>query len=76
MAVHLSVLNHYLFRRRERGLSQPWAEAIGPVAGFAVRPRVWLSISPLAMRLGALCTVPGVWYLAAHGSGFRRKLDS
>jgi len=76
MAVNLSVLSHYFVRRRERGVSRLWANLVCPLAGFVICFYIWLSISPLAMRLGALWTVAGVLYLAGQTSGFRRKLNA
>ncbi len=75
MAVNLSVLSHYFMRRRERGISRLWANLICPVAGFVICFYIWLSISPLAMRLGAVWTVAGILYLAVQTGGFRRKLS-
>jgi amino acid transporter len=54
------------------------ARAIVPVcfvAGFVICFYIWLSISPLAMRLGALWTVAGIVYLAVQTGGFRRNLN-
>lgn len=75
MAVNLSVLSHYFMRRRERSVSRIWGNLICPVAGFVICFYIWLSISPLAMRLGALWTVAGILYLAVQTGGFRRKLS-
>jgi putrescine importer len=75
MAVNLSVLAHYFVRLRQRGGSQIWANVICPVLGFAICFYIWLSISPLAMRLGALWTVAGILYLAVQTGGFKRKLS-
>ena len=75
MAVNLSVLGHYYLRRRERGASRVWSNLICPIAGFVICFYIWLSISPLAMRLGALWTVAGILYLAVQTGGFRRNLS-
>jgi amino acid transporter len=75
MAVNLSVLGHYYLRRRERGASRVWSNLICPIAGFVICFYIWLSISPLAMRLGALWTVAGILYLAVQTGGFRRNLN-
>lgn len=75
MAVNLSVLGHYYLRRRERSASRVWANLICPLAGFVICFYIWLSISPLAMRLGALWTVAGIVYLAVQTGGFRRNLN-
>ena len=76
MAVNVAVLNHYFVRRRERSLSRLWGNLICPVAGFIICFYIWLSISPLAMKLGWVWTVVGVVYLAVQTGGFRRKLDA
>jgi putrescine importer len=72
MAVNLSVIGHYFWR--QRNWSSLWINLACPVLGFAVCFYIWLSISPLAMRLGALWTVAGIVYLAVQTGGFRRKL--
>jgi putrescine importer len=73
MAVNLSVIGHYF--SRQRNWSSFWMNLACPVLGFAVCFYIWLSISPLAMRLGALWTVAGIVYLAVQTGGFRRKLS-
>jgi amino acid transporter len=75
MAVNLSVLGHYFVRLGKRGGAQVWANLVCPALGFAICFYIWLSISSLAMRVGALWTVAGVAYLAAQTGGFKRKLD-
>jgi len=75
MAVNLSVLGHYFVRLRQRGGSRMWANVICPAIGFAICFLIWLSISPLAMRVGALWTVAGLVYLGVQTGGFRRKLS-
>jgi amino acid transporter len=75
MAVNLSVIGYYFWRQHERGGGRVWINLICPVLGFAVCFYIWLSISPLAMRLGAVWTVAGLIYLAVQTGGFRRKLS-
>ena len=75
MAVNLSVLGHYFVRLRQRSASRIWVNLVCPVLGFAICFYIWLSISPLAMRVGALWTVAGIVYLAAQTGGFKRKLN-
>ncbi len=75
MAVNLSVLGHYFVRLRQRGVSRIWANVICPALGFAICFVIWLSISPLAMRVGALWTVAGLLYLGVQTGGFKRKLS-
>jgi putrescine importer len=75
MAVNLSVLGHYFVRLRQRGVARIWANVICPAVGFAICFLIWLSISPLAMRVGALWTVAGLVYLGVQTGGFRRKLS-
>jgi amino acid transporter len=75
MAVNLSVLGHYYVRRRERGLSCLWTNLVCPLLGFAICFYIWLSISSLAMQLGAMWAAAGIVYLAVQTGGFRRKLS-
>jgi putrescine importer len=76
MAVNLSVLGHYFVRQRQRrSSSRIWANLVCPVLGFAICFYIWLSISPLAMRVGALWTVVGLVYLAFQTRGFKTKLS-
>jgi len=65
MAVNLSVIGHYFFRRRERGGADLWRYLASPVIGFLVCFWIWLSVSPLAMKVGAVWTVVGIAYLFA-----------
>ncbi|HET9321675.1 MAG TPA: APC family permease [Bryobacteraceae bacterium] len=76
MVVNLSVLGLYFVRRRERRASQLWANIICPVAGFVICFYIWLSISLLAMRLGALWTIAGLVYLAVQTGGFRKNISA
>lgn len=73
MAVNLSVLSHYFVGRRERSIRRLWANLVCPLAGFVICFYIWLSISPLAMRLGAAWTLAGILYLAVQTSWFRRR---
>ena len=73
MAVNLSVLGHYFVRRRQRGGAGIWTNFTCPVLGFAICFYIWLSISPLAMRVGALWTAAGLVYLAVQTGAFKRK---
>jgi amino acid transporter len=75
MAVNISVLVHYFFRLRMQQGIRIWTNLACPLAGLAICFYIWLSISPLAMRAGALWTVAGVLYLAVLTRGFRRKLN-
>lgn len=75
MAVNVSVISHYFVRLRERRGSGIWTNLICPVFGFAICFYIWLSISPLAMRVGAWWTVAGIVYLAVQTGGFKRKLS-
>jgi amino acid transporter len=59
MAVNLSVIGWYFVRQR-RGW---WASLVSPAIGFAVCLWIWLSVSTLAMKVGALWTLAGVLYL-------------
>ncbi len=75
MAVNLSVLGHYFVRLRQRSGARVWANVACPVLGFAICFYIWLSISPLAMRVGALWTAVGITYLAVQTRGFRQSLN-
>jgi putrescine importer len=62
MVVNLSVIGHYFGRRglRRAGL---WKYAVSPALGFLVCLWIWLSVSPLAMKVGALWSLAGIGYL-------------
>jgi putrescine importer len=75
MAVNVSVISHYFIRLRERGGSGLWTNLVCPVIGFVICFYIWLSISPLAMRVGVWWTGAGLAYLAVQTGGFRRKLS-
>jgi putrescine importer len=59
MAVNLSVIGYYFVRLR-RGW---WGALLSPTIGFLVCLWIWLSVSSLAMKVGALWTAAGVVYL-------------
>jgi len=59
MVVNLSVIGHYFVRRREGW----WGSLVSPGIGFCVCLWIWLSVSPLAMKVGALWTLAGFAYL-------------
>ena len=63
MAVNLSVIGQYFFRRRERQGLDVWKYLASPIIGFLVCLWIWLSVSPLAMKVGAVWSVAGVVYL-------------
>jgi len=63
MVVNLSVIGHYFVRRKERGVGAMWSYLFVPVAGFAVCLWIWLSVSPLAMKVGTIWSLAGVLYL-------------
>jgi len=65
MAVNLSVIGHYFFRRRERGGADLWRYLASPVIGFLICFWIWLSVSSLAMKVGTVWTVAGIAYLFA-----------
>jgi amino acid transporter len=73
MAVNSSVLSYYFVRTRQRGAASIWVNLICPIIGFAVCFYIWLSISPLAMRVGAVWTAAGLLYLAFETHGFRQR---
>jgi len=59
MAVNLSVIGHYFVRLRRNW----WMSLVSPALGFFVCLWIWLSVSPLAMKVGAVWTLAGVVYL-------------
>jgi putrescine importer len=63
MVVNLSVMGHYFFRQRERRGARAWKYLASPVIGFLVCLWIWLSVSPLAMKVGAVWSLAGVGYL-------------
>lgn len=74
MAVNVSVLGHYFVRRRERSGARLWVNLVCPMVGFAICFYIWLSVSPLAMRVGMVWTAVGIAYLGIQTGGFKRKL--
>jgi putrescine importer len=74
MAVNVSVLGYYFVRMRQRSGARIWLNLVCPTLGFAICFYIWLSISSLAMRVGALWTIAGIAYLAVQTGGFKRKL--
>ena len=75
MAVNLSVLGHYFVRLQHRRGFRIWTNLVSPALGFAICFYIWMSISSLAMRVGALWTAVGITYLAVQTGGFKRKLS-
>lgn len=75
MVVNLSVIGHYFVRQRQRGLAALWGYLFVPIAGFLVCLWIWLSVSPLAMKVGTVWSLAGVLYLfllvRRHGIGLR-----
>ena len=73
MAANLSVLGYYYLRRGERGGVRIIANLLFPLLGFTICLYIWLSVSPLAMRLGGIWTLVGIVYLITRtrifGSG-------
>lgn len=63
MVVNLSVIGHYFVRRRERSGVGVWRYLVSPVIGFLVCLWIWLSVSPLAMKVGAIWSLAGIAYL-------------
>jgi amino acid transporter len=63
MVVNLSVIGHFFVRRKERGLARSWRYLTSPAIGFLICLWIWLSVSSLAMKVGALWSLAGVLYL-------------
>jgi len=59
MAVNLSVIGHYFFRRRAGW----WSSLVSPAIGFGICLWIWLSVSRLAMQVGAMWSAAGIAYL-------------
>jgi putrescine importer len=59
MVVNLSVIGHYFVRQRKRW----WSYLLSPAIGFVVCLWIWLSVSPLAMKVGMIWSVAGLAYL-------------
>jgi amino acid transporter len=74
MAVNLSVFGYYFINLKQTRGWQLWRNFIFPLIGFAICFYIWLSISHLAMRVGALWTIAGLIYLAFRTRGFKRRL--
>jgi putrescine importer len=76
MVVNLSVIGHYFFRLRQRAGVSLWANLASPVVGFLICLWIWLSVSPLAMKVGSVWTMLGLVYLIRLTDGFQRKLGN
>lgn len=76
MAVNLSVVGHYFFRLRQRSGIRLWRNLLSPVIGFVICLWIWLSVSPLALRVGSIWTLLGVACLAVLTRGFRKRLGT
>jgi putrescine importer len=63
LAVNYSVISLYFFRRRERGPRALWKYLVSPIIGFLVCLWIWLSVSPLAMKVGVAWSLAGLMYL-------------
>lgn len=74
MVVNLSVVGHYFLRKHQRGSTDFWRNLISPILGFCVCFYIWLSVSPVAMLVGAVWTAVGLVYLAYLTRAFRTKL--
>jgi amino acid transporter len=59
MAVNLSVIGYYFVRLRRNW----WTSLVSPAIGFLVCLWIWLSVSSLAMKVGAVWTLAGIAYL-------------
>ena len=62
MVVNLSVIGHYFGRNGLRG-NGLWKYVVSPALGFLVCLWIWLSVSPLAMKVGAVWSLAGFAYL-------------
>lgn len=63
MAVNASVITYYFVRQGERTGIALWTRLISPAIGLIVCLWIWLSVSSLAMIVGASWSVVGVIYL-------------
>ena len=76
MVVNLSVIGHYFFRLRQRGGLCLWVNLASPVVGFLICVWIWLSVSPLAMKVGWAWTILGLVYLFRLTHGFQKGLGN
>jgi amino acid transporter len=76
MVVNLSVIAHYFLRLHQRGGFHLWTNLVSPASGFLICLWIWLSVSPLAMRVGWLWTMLGLVYLIRLTHGFQRRLGN
>jgi hypothetical protein len=74
MAANPSVLGHSFLRSNQRRGLRFVSNLVLPILGFGVCFYIWLSVLPLAMRLGAPWTAAGLVYLAFLTPTFKRKL--
>jgi putrescine importer len=71
MAVNASVVGHYSFRLHQRSGTQLLTNLVCPSVGFAICSYVWLTVSPLAMRVGTVWTAVGITYLGGANRWFQ-----
>ena len=76
MVVNLSVIGHYFFHLRQRGGLCLWVNLASPVVGFLICVWIWLSVSPLAMKVGWAWTILGLVYLFRLTHGFQKGLGN
>jgi amino acid transporter len=63
MAVNLSVIGYYFFQKKIRGGKAFFTSLVFPALGSVVCLWIWFSVSPLAMKIGAIWTLAGLLYL-------------
>ncbi len=63
MAVNAAVIAHYFVRGGQRSGSAVWSRLVSPMIGFLVCLWIWLSVSSLAMTVGAVWSLLGLVYL-------------
>jgi len=72
MVVNLSVIGHYFVRQRRSW----WSYLLSPAIGFLICLWIWLSVSPLAMKVGAIWSLAGVAYLIVLMRRHGRTLET
>src|SRR5206468_1805578 len=74
MLVNLSAIRHYFFRFGKRGAAGFIHNLTLPGLGCGFCFYIWLNLSGLSLKLGALWMLLGLFYLIFLTRGFKKKL--
>jgi hypothetical protein len=74
MLVNLSAIRHYFFRLGKRGGAGSIHNLMLPGLGCGFCFYIWLNLSGLSLKLGALWMLLGLFYLIFLTRGFKKKL--